>query len=60
VKRSTDHSAQRLPIDSNLLAPLVFVTTHPSSILRAPDPESRAAARAAFIADLEPVVAALK
>jgi uracil-DNA glycosylase len=42
------------------LAPLVFVTTHPSSILRAPDPESRAAARAAFIGDLERVVAALK
>jgi DNA polymerase len=41
-------------------APVVFVTTHPSAILRAPDPESRAAARAAFIADLKQVAAALE
>jgi DNA polymerase len=47
------------PLQSSL-APLVFVTTHPSSILRAPDPESRAAARAAFIADLARVVDVLK
>jgi uracil-DNA glycosylase family protein len=41
------------------VAPLVFVTTHPSSILRAPDSESRAQARAAFQADLRQVAAAL-
>jgi DNA polymerase len=33
-------------------APAVFVTAHPSSILRAPDPESRAEGRQQLIADL--------
>jgi DNA polymerase len=47
------------PVESTV-APLVFVTTHPSSILRAPDSESRARARADFSADLAQVAAAVK
>lgn len=42
------------PIDSTL-APFVTVTVHPSSILRAPDSEARAAARAQFVADLRAI-----
>jgi uracil-DNA glycosylase len=37
------------------LAPHVTVTVHPSSLLRAPSPEAREAARAAFVADLRQV-----
>jgi uracil-DNA glycosylase len=37
------------------LAPHVTVTVHPSSLLRAPSPEARDAARAAFAADLRQV-----
>jgi uracil-DNA glycosylase len=36
-------------------APTVFVTVHPSAVLRAPSPEDRAKARRAFFADLEKV-----
>ena len=39
--------------------PLVTVTVHPSSILRAPDDVSRASAKAAFVADLKVVADAL-
>ncbi|MGH9163781.1 MAG: uracil-DNA glycosylase family protein [Vicinamibacteraceae bacterium] len=39
------------PLESTL-APLVMVTTHPSSILRAPDSEARRQARAELAADL--------
>ena len=39
------------PLDS-ALAPLVMATVHPSSILRAPDEEARAAERRAFAEDL--------
>jgi uracil-DNA glycosylase len=46
------------PIESGL-TPLVFVTTHPSSILRAPDSASRDQARAAFVEDLKKVAAAV-
>jgi uracil-DNA glycosylase family protein len=42
------------PIDSDL-APYVLATVHPSSILRQRTDEERAAAMAAFIADLEVV-----
>jgi len=42
------------PIESSL-APFVTVTVHPSSILRAPDSESRAAARSQFVADLRAI-----
>ena len=34
-------------------APAVFVTAHPSAILRAPDPESRARGRDQLVADLK-------
>ena len=40
---------------STPLASAVFATVHPSSILRAPDPEARAEARRAFVADLRTV-----
>jgi uracil-DNA glycosylase len=43
------------PLASSL-APLVTLTVHPSSILRAPDSEARAAAYAAFVADLRAIV----
>jgi DNA polymerase len=39
------------------LAPLVTLTVHPSSILRAPDPETRAAERAHFVDDLRTIAA---
>jgi DNA polymerase len=39
------------------LAPLVTVTVHPSSILRAPDSETRAAERAHFVDDLRRIAA---
>jgi uracil-DNA glycosylase len=44
----------------SLLAPLVTVTVHPSSILRAPDAATRAAERAHFVADLQAIAARLK
>ena len=37
------------------LAPVVIATVHPSSLLRAPTPEARRAARAEFVADLRVV-----
>ena len=37
------------------LAPYVMATVHPSSILRAPDSETRHAEMAHFVADLRPV-----
>ena len=39
------------------LAPLVTLTVHPSSILRAPDSETRAAERAHFVDDLRSIAA---
>jgi DNA polymerase len=47
------------PIPSSL-APLVTLTVHPSSILRAPDAESRAAERAHFVEDLRAIAALVK
>lgn len=41
------------------LAPHVTVTVHPSSLLRAPTPEARQAARRAFVEDLREVARAL-
>jgi uracil-DNA glycosylase len=46
------------PVDAQIEA-AVFVTVHPSSILRV-DPSERAAAMRAFVADLETVAAALR
>jgi DNA polymerase len=42
------------------LAELVTLTVHPSSILRAPDSDRRAAARAQFVADLRSIVDRLR
>jgi uracil-DNA glycosylase len=42
------------------LAPIVTLTVHPSSILRAPDSASRAEARAQFVRDLRAVVKMLQ
>jgi DNA polymerase len=42
------------------LAPLVTLTVHPSSILRAPDSETRAAERAHFVDDLRSIAARVK
>ena len=42
------------------LAPLVTLTVHPSSILRAPDSAARAAARTQFVADLRAIAARVK
>jgi len=42
------------------LAPLVLATVHPSSLLRAPDEETRRRETARFIADLRKVAAALE
>jgi DNA polymerase len=43
------------PLGDTGIAPYVVATVHPASILRAPDPESRQADRAAFIEDLRTV-----
>ena len=42
------------------LAPFVTLTVHPSSILRAPDSETRAAERARFVDDLRAIAAHVK
>jgi DNA polymerase len=47
------------PVPSTL-APHVIATVHPSSILRAPDEDTRHAEMAAFVADLERVAALLR
>jgi uracil-DNA glycosylase len=46
------------PVESDL-APLATATVHPSSILRAPDEESRRVAREEFTADLRAVAQAI-
>jgi uracil-DNA glycosylase family protein len=52
-------SRQRGEFVPSPLAPLVTATVHPSSILRAPDDESRREEMARFVDDLEKVSAAL-
>jgi uracil-DNA glycosylase len=47
------------PLESRL-APVAFATVHPSSILRAPDDESRRRERALFVDDLRVAAAALE
>jgi DNA polymerase len=42
------------------LAPIATLTVHPSSILRAPDSESRAEARRQFVADLKAIARMLR
>jgi uracil-DNA glycosylase len=46
------------PLESDL-APVAYATVHPSSILRAPDDESRRRERALFVDDLRVAAAAL-
>ena len=48
----------RPPLETEL-APLAFATVHPSSILRAPDEQSRQRERALFVDDLRVAAAAL-
>ena len=55
--RVTRDRARPLP---SALAPLVTVTVHPSSILRAPDSETRTAERAQFVDDLRSIAAQLE
>ena len=45
---------------ASALGPVVYVTTHPSAILRERDSASRAKARTAFVADLATVAASVK
>ena len=52
-------SRERGTFVSSSLAPLVMATVHPSSILRAPDDESRREEMRRFVADLEKVSSAL-
>ena len=55
--RLTRHRGESL---SSPLAPRVFATVHPSSILRAPGDDARHAAMAEFVADLKAIRAAAK
>jgi len=55
--RLTAHRGEFIP---SSLAPLLTATVHPSSILRAPDDETRRRERAAFAADLQRVAKALR
>ena len=52
-------SKQRGEFVESTLAPLVTATVHPSSILRAPDDETRRAEMRRFVADLKKVAARL-
>jgi uracil-DNA glycosylase len=53
-------SKQRGEFVASSLAPLVIATVHPSSILRAPDDESRRAEMERFVADLKKVAEELR
>jgi uracil-DNA glycosylase len=53
-------SQQRGQMVSSALAPFVTATVHPSSILRAPDDESRRRETELFVADLKRVAALLR
>lgn len=54
--RLTEHRGELV---SSELAPRVIATVHPSSILRAPDEETRHVAMAEFIGDLKKIAAAI-
>ena len=53
-------TAQRGELVPSPLAPLVMATVHPSSILRAPDDESRRAEMARLVGDLRTLRAAME
>ena len=59
IGRTFKVTQQRGEFVPSPLAPLVTATVHPSSILRAPDDETRRAERARFVADLKKVAQAL-
>lgn len=52
-------SRQRGQMMASNWAPRIMATVHPSSLLRAPDPEARRAGRAGFVEDLRKVAALL-
>ncbi|HWR52512.1 MAG TPA: UdgX family uracil-DNA binding protein [Bryobacteraceae bacterium] len=54
--RVTQHRGELIP---SPFAPVVIATVHPSSILRAPDEETRRTERERFVEDLRKVAAAL-
>ena len=58
--RSFRVSRQRGQFVASALAPRVLATVHPSSILRAPDDETRRAETERFVSDLKKVARALK
>jgi uracil-DNA glycosylase len=58
--RSFRVSRQRGQLVSSPLAPRVLATVHPSSILRAPDDQTRHAERARFVEDLRQAAIALR
>ncbi len=60
IGRSFRVSRQRGEFVASSLAPRVLATVHPSSILRAPDEETRRAETEKFVADLKKVAKALK
>ena len=55
--RLTQHRGEVIKTDRG---PLLVATTHPSAVLRAPDPEARRDARAAMLADLKVVAKKLR
>jgi uracil-DNA glycosylase family protein len=59
IDRKFKVTQQRGQFVPSPLAPLVTATVHPSSILRAPDDETRREERARFVADLKKVARAL-
>jgi len=59
IDRKFKVTQQRGQFVPSPLAPLVTATVHPSSILRAPDDETRREERARFVADLKKVAKAL-
>jgi uracil-DNA glycosylase family 4 len=58
--RTFSVTRQRGQVISSTLVPKVVVTVHPSSILRAPDPESRKAQMEAFVRDLKQIARLVK
>ena len=60
IGRTFKVSTQRGELVESPLAEIVTATVHPSSILRAPDDEARAAAYKEFVRDLKGVRAALE
>lgn len=59
-KRRIHEKPNRGKFFPSTLAPLVTLTVHPSSILRAPDSAARAAARQQFVNDLKAIARKLK